>query len=202
MLRAAVRAIAPPAGVDAVGGCAAVRAKAVTGMPVQDRFRFRDRRQMIGLDQSLNRNGAQIGDDQIGDCPSAPRHLPPRCAMPNAAASSVRPRKTASARRRAPAVAEAEQRILGRALLHDDHLAADHVEAGAFVASRALQSRASVRRSAARSKRLSVYPRRGFGPRTVEGMRAANLHDSRVGAMTAAGTQPLRCHAWARPGHR
>ncbi len=37
----------------------------MTQVPLQHRLGFRDRRQMIGVDQSLHRDRAQIGDHQV-----------------------------------------------------------------------------------------------------------------------------------------
>ena len=61
MLRLAVRAIAPPAAVDGLRRRAAIRAEAVARMPVQHGLGFGDRRQMLGLDQALHRDRAQVG---------------------------------------------------------------------------------------------------------------------------------------------
>src|ERR1035437_1237361 len=64
MLGLAGRAIAPPAGMHGLRRRAAVRAEAVAQMPVQHRLGLGDRRQMLGLDQPLHRDGTQVGDMQ------------------------------------------------------------------------------------------------------------------------------------------
>src|SRR6516162_3492929 len=58
MLGAAGRAIASPARFDQIGGGAAIRAKAMARMPVEERLAFGERRQMVGLDQPAYRDRA------------------------------------------------------------------------------------------------------------------------------------------------
>ena len=65
MLGLAGRAGALPAGLDQVGGGAAVRAEAVARMPVQHRLGLGDRRQVLGRDQALDRDRAQVDDEEI-----------------------------------------------------------------------------------------------------------------------------------------
>src|SRR5262245_11227606 len=68
MLRAAGRAIASPAGFDALGRRPAIPAKAMARMPVEERLAFGERRQMVGLDQATHRDRAEIGDDELVPC--------------------------------------------------------------------------------------------------------------------------------------
>src|SRR5215467_2756512 len=58
-------AVAPPAAIDEPRHAAAVRAESVARMHVQHRLGFSDRRQVVLLDQTLDRDGTQIGDMQI-----------------------------------------------------------------------------------------------------------------------------------------
>src|SRR2546430_10709447 len=62
MLGLARRAVAPPAGLDRLGGGAAVWAEAVARMPAEQRLAFRERRQMLGRDQAAQRDRAQVHD--------------------------------------------------------------------------------------------------------------------------------------------
>jgi hypothetical protein len=59
------RAIAPPAALGWLSGGAAVGAKPVARVPMQQRLGLGERGQMIGGDQSLHGNGAQIDDHEI-----------------------------------------------------------------------------------------------------------------------------------------
>ena len=90
----------------------------------------------------------------------APRRLAGRCRCRSAPRRSSRPRKTISRGRAERArLVEREQRIVAPlpAFLQHDHFAADHIGAGARIASASASTAAvSVRRSAARSMRLSV----------------------------------------------
>ena len=63
MLDLAGRAGALPAAVDHVGRDAAIGAEPVPGVPVQHRLGLGQRRQMVGVDQALDRDRAQIDDD-------------------------------------------------------------------------------------------------------------------------------------------
>src|ERR1700732_72162 len=65
MLRVAGRTIAPPAALGQCGGCAAIRAEAVAGMPAEQRLRLGQRRQMVRGDHALDCNRAEIGDFKI-----------------------------------------------------------------------------------------------------------------------------------------
>jgi hypothetical protein len=58
-------AIAPPTSFDDLGRGPASRAKAMSGMPIEKRFTFGERRQMIELNEALHRDRAQVDDDEL-----------------------------------------------------------------------------------------------------------------------------------------
>jgi hypothetical protein len=62
VLRLAGRTIAAPPGFHGFRRHAAIRTEAMPRMPADQRLGFGQRRQMIGADQTLHRNGAQVGD--------------------------------------------------------------------------------------------------------------------------------------------
>src|SRR5215510_10600396 len=62
MLGVARRAVAPPAGLDRLGGRAAVRAEAMALMPIEQWLAFRERRQMLACDQATQCDRAQVHD--------------------------------------------------------------------------------------------------------------------------------------------
>ena len=64
MLRRAGRAIAPPTGVDDAGRLAAMGAKTMPRVPMQQRLRLGDRRLVLGRDEALGCDRTQVGDEE------------------------------------------------------------------------------------------------------------------------------------------
>src|SRR5829696_6304689 len=65
MLQRASWTVASPARVDGLCRCAAIRAEPMPRMPVEQRLAFRQRRQMLGVEQSAHRNRTQIDDGEV-----------------------------------------------------------------------------------------------------------------------------------------
>ena len=65
MLRAAGRAVAPPAGVDDAARRPAIGTEAVARMPAEHRLRLGERRQMLRREKRAGRDRPQIGDEKI-----------------------------------------------------------------------------------------------------------------------------------------
>src|SRR6185437_13168574 len=64
-LHLAGRAIATPAGVHHIGRRPAIRTKAVPRMPAEQRLGLGERRQMLGIDEAVYRNAAQVGELEV-----------------------------------------------------------------------------------------------------------------------------------------
>ena len=131
MLGVALRTIALPAGADRLRRRAAVRAEAVTQMPMQHRLGLGDRRQMLGPDQPLHRDRAQVGDQEIvARLQRFRRSRRNAVAETGSAFQQAEENRLARGRQRAR-FRHREQRIVeGRALFHRDPVAADHIGAG------------------------------------------------------------------------
>ena len=131
MLRLARRAVAAPAGFDDVGRRAAIRAEAVARMPADERLGLGERRQMLGADQALHRDAAQIGDFQIV-ARFEPFHRFRIETETEARRAVEQPEENTLARRAERAgLAGREQRVAVLAnCLENDQLAADDIDAG------------------------------------------------------------------------
>src|SRR3981081_2775368 len=67
-MKPATRTIAPPARFDDIARRPAIRAEAMPRVPGEQRLAFRQRRQMIGLDDAAHRDRAQVGDEKVLAC--------------------------------------------------------------------------------------------------------------------------------------
>ena len=131
MLGLAVGAIAPPAAVDGERRRAAIRAEAMLGVPVQHRLAFGDRRQMVGVDQTLHGDGAQIGDQKIVAGLERLRGVWRDAESKVTGFVEVAEENSFGGRRQSARFCQCEQRIAERlALFGNDHFAADHIGAG------------------------------------------------------------------------
>ena len=134
MLRLAGRTIAPPATLDCVGRRPAIRAESVARVPVQQRLAFRERRQMVGIDEAAHGDRAQIEDEEVVarlewlDVFGIESHG-------ESCGAVAEPKKDALRCAAKPArLDRREQRIVAaRAFLQHHQFAADRVAAGALV---------------------------------------------------------------------
>ena len=127
MLRLALRAIAPPAALRRFRRCPAIGAEAMPRMPVQQRLGLGERRQMVGRDEALHRDRAQVGDKKSSRAFSAfgefrlERRNQSAPHRPAARETAFR----ASSRQRALSANETAGSKPVAGLLQHDHLAAD-----------------------------------------------------------------------------
>src|SRR5262252_8503415 len=134
MLRAAGRAIASPAGFDEIGRGPAIRAKAMTSMPVEQGLAFGEWRQMVGLDQATHRDRAQIGDDELVPCFEHLRGRRLECDRESRRLLAEAEKNQLRGAAKRARFCECEQWIGKRGCLLEDHqLASNHIGARARI---------------------------------------------------------------------
>ena len=157
MLDLAGRAGALPAGVDHVGLDAAVGAEAVPRVPVQHRLGLGERRQMFGRRKALDRDRAQIDDEQIvARLQRFGARRRDAVAEARSAVEQAEEHRLGGGRERARLVRRERRIVHAVALLEHDHLAADDIAPRA--ACRSGRPQATRRQAAARRR-----DRSGFG---------------------------------------
>ena len=121
-------------------------------VPVQQRLAFRERRQVMRLDQFLDRDRPQIGDHEVVAGLERFDHRQHRARARTGRASSMRPRNMISPDRdRARASAGVNSgSCTGSRFLQHDHFAADDIDAGARIA---------LQRGAVRRRHCAARPR-------------------------------------------
>ena len=152
-------------------GAAAIGAEAMARMPVQQRLGFRERGQMLGRDQSLHRDRAQIGDEKFARALSALSATSGSSPSPNRPASPCSPRNSALGIVVASARTSEDENIgiepVAGLFQHDPFAADDIMQAGLRLPQR--RESASRRRAFPPRVRAANWhrPRCGFGPRSM-----------------------------------